>query len=72
MLVRAGKKRVHGFAARLHAATNNREDVVFDTVHIVVKDAAAVHAKAAEHGINFARISDTEIRVSFDEETTEV
>jgi glycine dehydrogenase len=36
-----------------------------------VKDAAAVHAKAAEHGINFARISDTEIRVSFDEETTE-
>jgi glycine dehydrogenase len=55
----------------LHAATNNREDVVFDTVHIVVKDAAAVHAKAAEYGINFARISDTEIRVSFDEETTE-
>jgi glycine dehydrogenase len=36
-----------------------------------VKDAAAVHAKAAKHGINFARISDTEIRVSFDEETTE-
>jgi glycine dehydrogenase len=64
-------QRVHGFAARLHAATNNREDVVFDTVHIVVKDAAAVHANAAEHGINFARISDTEIRVSFDEETTE-
>jgi glycine dehydrogenase len=64
-------QRVHGFAARLHAATNNREDVVFDTVHIVVKDAAAVHAKAAKHGINFARISDTEIRVSFDEETTE-
>jgi len=64
-------QRVHGFAARLHAATNNREDVVFDTVHIVVKDAAAVHTKAAAHGINFARISDTEIRVSFDEETTE-
>jgi glycine dehydrogenase len=64
-------QRVHGFAARLHAATNNREDVVFDTVHIVVKDAAAIHAKAAAHGINFARVSDTEIRVSFDEETTE-
>ena len=64
-------ERVHGFAARLHAATNNREDVVFDTVHIVVKDAAAIHAKAAAHGINFARVSDTEIRVSFDEETTE-
>ena len=64
-------QRAHGFAARLHAATNNREDVVFDTVHIVVKDAAAIHAKAAAHGINFARVSDTEIRVSFDEETTE-
>ena len=64
-------ERVHNFAARLHAATNNREDVVFDTVHIVVKDAAAIHAKAASHGINFARVSDTEIRVSFDEETTE-
>ena len=64
-------ERVHNFAARLHAATNNREDVVFDTVHIVVKDAEAIHAKAAAHGINFARVSDTEIRVSFDEETTE-
>jgi glycine dehydrogenase len=64
-------QRVHGFAARLHAATNNREDVVFDTVNIVVKDAAAIHAKAAAHGINFARVSDSEIRVSFDEETTE-
>jgi len=40
-------------------------------VHIVVKDAAAIHAKAATHRINFARVSDTEIRVSFDEETTE-
>jgi glycine dehydrogenase len=64
-------QRVHGFAARLHAATNNREDVVFDTVHIVVRDAAAIHAKAATQGINFARVSDTEVRVSFDEETTE-
>jgi glycine dehydrogenase len=64
-------QRVHGFAARLQAASNNREDVVFDTVHIVVKDAVAIHAKAAAHRINFARVSDTEIRVSFDEETTE-
>jgi glycine dehydrogenase len=64
-------QRVNGFAARLHAATNNREDVVFDTVHIVVEDAAAIHAKAAACGINFARVSDTEIRISFDEETTE-
>ena len=64
-------ERVHGFAARLHAATNNREDVVFDTVHIEVNDADAIHAKAAEKGINFARVSSTSLRVSFDEETTE-
>jgi glycine dehydrogenase len=64
-------ERVHGFASRLHAATNNREDVVFDTVHIVVDNAEAIHAKAAAKGINFAKVSATEIRVSFDEETTE-
>ena len=64
-------ERVHNFASRLHAATGNREDVVFDTVHIVVKDAEAIHAKATAKGINFARVSDTEIRVAFDEETTE-
>ena len=64
-------ERVHGFAARLHAASGNREDVIFDTVHIVVKDAKAIHDKATAKGINFARISDTEVRVSFDEQTTE-
>jgi glycine dehydrogenase len=64
-------ERVHGFASRLHAATNNREDVVFDTVHIVVDNADAIHAKATAKGINFAKVSATEIRVSFDEETTE-
>jgi len=63
--------RVNGFAARLHAATNNREDVVFDTVHVVVENADAVHAKAAAKGINFRKVSSNEIRVSFDEETTE-
>ncbi|MEO0016396.1 MAG: hypothetical protein RL589_877, partial [Actinomycetota bacterium] len=62
---------VHNFAARLHAATGNHQDVVFDTVHINVKDAKAIHEKAAAEGINFARVSDTEIRVAFDEETTE-
>jgi glycine dehydrogenase len=64
-------ERVHNFAARLHAATGNHHDVVFDTVHIVVKDVNAIHEKAAAKGINFARVSDTEIRVAFDEETTE-
>ena len=64
-------ERVHSFAARLHAATNNRDDVVFDTVHIVVTDAQAIHDKAISKGINFAKVSGTEVRVSFDEETTE-
>ena len=64
-------ERVHGFAARLHAASNNREDVVFDTVHIVVNDADAIHQRAVAKGYNFAKVSATEIRVSFDEETTE-
>ena len=64
-------ERVNGFASRLHAATNSRDDVVFDTVHIVVKDAQAVHAQAIALGINFAKVSDTAVRVSFDEETTE-
>ena len=45
--------------------------MVFDTVHVVVKDAKAIHEKAAGHGINFAKVSATEIRVAFDEETTE-
>ena len=64
-------ERVHGFAARLHAATNNREDVVFDTVHIFVDNADAIHAKAEAKGINFRKVSATELRVSFDEQTTE-
>ena len=64
-------KRVNDFASRLHAATGNTEDVVFDTVHIVVPDANEIHKKAIALGINFAKVSDTELRVSFDEETTE-
>lgn len=64
-------ERVNGFASRLYAATNNGDDVVFDTVHVVVSDAKTIHQKAIALGINFARVSETEIRVSFDEETTE-
>ena len=64
-------QRVYGFASRLHAASNNRSDVIFDTVHIVVADADAIHRKAAAKGINFRKVSSTEVRVSFDEETTE-
>ena len=64
-------ERVNNFAGRLHAANGNRQDVVFDTVHIVVADADAIHKKALAKGINFANVSKTEIRVAFDEETTE-
>ncbi len=64
-------ERVHGFASRLHAATNGSADVIFDTVHILVNDANLIHSKASDLGINFARVSDTEVRVCFDEETTE-
>ncbi|MTB05307.1 MAG: aminomethyl-transferring glycine dehydrogenase subunit GcvPA, partial [Actinobacteria bacterium] len=64
-------QRVNNFASRLQAASNNSEDVVFDTVHIVVKNAEEIHKKAVAAGINFARVSETELRVSFDEETTE-
>jgi glycine dehydrogenase len=62
---------VNGFAARLQAATNNREDVVFDTVHVVVENAQAIHEKAVAKRINFAKVSATELRIAFDEETTE-
>ena len=64
-------QRVHNFAGRLHAANGNRQDVVFDTVHIAVRDADAIHKRSLEKGINFAKVSKTEIRVAFDEETTE-
>jgi glycine dehydrogenase len=64
-------ERVHGFASRLYSATNNGDDVVFDTVHIVVQDAQVIHQKAVAVGINFAKVSDTEVRIAFDEETTE-
>ncbi|MFM6841816.1 MAG: aminomethyl-transferring glycine dehydrogenase [Candidatus Planktophila sp.] len=63
--------RVHNFASRLRKASSSRNDVVFDTVTIDVEDAALIHAAAAAKRINFARVSPTQIRVSFDEETTE-
>jgi glycine dehydrogenase len=64
-------QRVNNFAARLHAANGNHQDVVFDTVHIFVADADQIHKKAQAKGINFARVSKTEVRVAFDEESTE-
>ena len=69
--LRAIADRVHNFASRLQNAASSRNDVVFDTVTVDVKNAAAIHEAAARKGINFGRVSDTEIRISFDETTTE-
>mgnify|MGYP002141899084 FL=1 len=63
--------RVNDFASRLRKTSGSRNKVVFDTVTIDVKDATAVHEAAAAKRINFARVNQTQIRVSFDEESTE-
>ena len=64
-------QRVHGFASRLQNAVGSPNHNVFDTVTIDVKDAAAIHASAVKNGFNFAHVSKTQLRISFDEETTE-
>ncbi len=64
-------QRVHGFASRLQTAAGSPNDNVFDTVTIDVKDAADLHAIAVKNGFNFAHVSKTQLRISFDEETTE-
>jgi glycine dehydrogenase len=64
-------ERIHGFASRLQTASQSRNGNVFDTVTVDVKDAKAIHAAAKAKKINFGRVSDTEIRISFDETTTE-
>jgi glycine dehydrogenase len=63
--------RVNNFASRLQVAAQSRNGNVFDTVTVDVSDASVTHNKAAAKGINFARVSATEVRISFDEETTE-
>ena len=69
--LRAIADRVHNFASRLQVAAKSRNENVFDTVTVDVKDAALIHRTANSHGINFARVSATEVRISFDEATTE-
>ena len=69
--LRAIAERVHGFASRLQVASHSGNGNIFDTVTIDVKDAEAIHQAAAQKKINFGRVSNTQIRISFDEETTE-
>lgn len=64
-------ERVHSFASRLQQASNSRNSCVFDTVTIDLPDASIAHTRANEAGLNFAHVSDTSIRISFDETTTE-
>ena len=64
-------KRVNNFASRLQVASGSRNGNVFDTVTVDVKDAKAIHSAAVAKSFNFRAVSDTEIRISFDEETTE-
>ncbi|CAN2197604.1 glycine dehydrogenase [Candidatus Nanopelagicaceae bacterium] len=64
-------KRIHGFASRLQNASSSRNDIVFDTVTVDVKNAEAIHKAAQAKKINFGRVSETAIRISFDETTTE-
>jgi glycine dehydrogenase len=69
--LRAISERVHGYASRLQAASKSRNVNIFDTVTIDVADAAAIHKLALSKKINFGRVSDTQIRISFDETTTD-
>lgn len=69
--LKAIAQRVHGFASRLQRAAGSPNHNVFDTVTVDVKDAAATHTTAVKSGFNFAQVNDTQIRISFDEETSE-
>jgi len=69
--LKAIAERVHGFASRLQKASGSRNDVVFDTVTVPVKDSAQTLSKAVARGYNFAPVDSTHVRISFDETVTE-
>ncbi len=69
--LRAIAERVHGYASRLQAVSKSRNVNIFDTVTIDLADAPAIHKLALSKKINFGRVSDTQIRISFDETTTD-
>ena len=67
--------RVHGFAARAHAAalaqSRTSNDEIFDTVTINASDISKVRELSKNASINFAYPGGDVVRLSFDEETTE-
>ena len=69
--LRAMAERVHDYASRLQNASKSRNDNIFDTVTIDVADAEEIHKRAVAKKYNFGKISDTQIRISFDETTTD-
>jgi len=69
--LRAIAERVNSYATRLQAAAKSPSVNIFDTVIIDVSDAQAIHKSAIAKKFNFGRISNTQIRISFDETTTD-
>jgi glycine dehydrogenase len=69
--LRAIAQRANNYASRLQIAAKSRNDNVFDTVTVDVKDAALIHRTANSRGINFAPVNATQVRISFDEATTD-
>jgi glycine dehydrogenase len=69
--LRAIAERVNQFAYRLKAASQSRNEVIFDTVTVDVKNASEIHKASVARGINFRHVSANQVRISFDEETTE-
>ena len=69
--LRAIAERVNTYASRLQAAAKSPNKNIFDTVILDVTDAQAIHKSAVAKKFNFGRISDTQIRISFDETTTD-
>jgi len=64
-------ERIHNYASRLQNASKSRNQNIFDTVTIDVINADAIHKRATAKKYNFGRISNTQIRISFDETTTD-
>ena len=70
--LRAIAQRIHGYASRLHSVAQSPNVNIFDTLTIDVIDAQEIHKRAVAKRYNFGKISDTQIRISFDETTTDV